>query len=143
MIDTNGFYTQKIFQSGRAQQLTASMEDYLEMICRLMQTEAAVRIKELSRLLHVKPSSASKMVNNLKAAGLVNFERYGEIIPTNQGWQLGDYLLRRHHIVHDFLCLLNGSENELEQTEKIEHFLNVSTVDNLSQLIDKMRAKRS
>ena len=139
MIDRNGFYTQRVFQSKLGKQLTASMEDYLEMICRLGQSEGKVRVKELSQLLHVKPSSASKMANNLKAAGLVSFERYGEIMLTEQGRSLGAYLLRRHQIVHEFLCLLNNSDNELEQTEKIEHFLNENTVDNLSQLIDKMR----
>lgn len=142
MIDINGFYTQRVFQSKPGKQLTASMEDYLEMICRLGQNEGKVRIKELSQLLHVKPSSASKMANNLKGAGLVSFERYGEIMLTEQGRSLGAYLLRRHQIVHEFLCLLNGNENELEQTEKIEHFLNENTVDNLSQLIAKMKRKK-
>ena len=143
MIEINGFYTQKVFQSKPDKQLTASMEDYLEMICRLLQNESTVRIKELSQLLHVKPSSASKMANNLKEAGLVSFERYGEIILTEQGRNVGDYLLRRHTIVHEFLCLLNGSENELEQTEKMEHFLNENTVDNLGQLIVKMRRDKN
>ena len=142
MIDINGFYTQRVFQSKPGKQLTASMEDYLEMICRLGQNEGKVRIKKLSQLLHVKPSSASKMANNLKEAGLVSFERYGEIMLTEEGRTLGDYLLRRHKIVHEFLCLLNGSENELEQTEKIEHFLNENTVDNLCQLIVKMRPEK-
>lgn len=117
------------------------MEDYLEMICRLMQTREIVRINELSRLLHVKPSSASKMVNNLKNVGLVSFERYGYVKPTPKGVHLGEYLLYRHKVVHEFLCFLNDSDNELEQAEKIEHFLNKGTVDNLRLLMERIQGK--
>ncbi|HBE14097.1 MAG TPA: DNA-binding protein, partial [Clostridiales bacterium] len=97
-------------------------EDYLEMICRLQKDQDVVRISELADKLHVKPSSASKMVSNLKFLGLVIFERYGYIKPTTQGKTIGAYLLYRHDVLNQFLCLINGSDNETEQVEKIEHY---------------------
>ena len=57
--DLNGFYTMKGYQLNETGTLTASMEDYLEMICRLAQKNGVVRINELAAELHVKPSSAS------------------------------------------------------------------------------------
>lgn len=135
----NKFYTLKGYQLIDDAYLTASMEDYLEMICRMMKTQDYVRIYELAQRLNVKPSSASKMVNNLKHRRLVTFEKYGYIKPTEKGKAIGEYLLYRHKVLNDFLCTINKSENEVEQVEKIEHFLNKKTIDNISKILDKIR----
>ena len=139
MADTDGFYTMKGYFLLSDGKLTTAMEDYLEMIARLRQKGEAIRVAELSARLHVKASSVTKMVQQLAQAGLVHAPKYGEISLTEQGAALGDYLLRRHRILHEFLCLLNGSENELEQAEKIEHFLNEQTVRNLERLLQRLR----
>ena len=139
MESSGGFYTLKGSSRNENEKLTSSMEDYLEMICRLLQGNEVVRISELAGSLHVKPPSASKMVNNLKDAGYIEFKKYGYIVVTEKGQEAGRYLLHRHKVLHDFLCLLNHSENELEQVEKIEHFIDKTTVDNLELLTEKMR----
>jgi Mn-dependent DtxR family transcriptional regulator len=113
------YYTLKGYELNQKDQLSTAMEDYLEMICRMLQKQDVVRVKELAASLHVKPSSASKMVNNLKEAGYVKFEKYGYIELTETGQSEGIYLLHRHEVLHQFLCLVNGSDNELEQVEKI------------------------
>jgi len=133
------FYTLKGYQINENTQITSSMEDYLEMICRLLKTQEVVRVTELAERLHVKPPSASKMVNNLKLSGLVTFERYGYIKLTSKGVAVGDYLLYRHDVLNDFLCLVNNSEDETEQVEKIEHFLSRGTVENIKKLMDAVR----
>ncbi len=56
MEKKEGFYTLKGYQNGEAHNMTASMEDYLEMICRLLLTEEVVRVNQLAHMLHVKPS---------------------------------------------------------------------------------------
>lgn len=119
--------------------VTSAMEDYLEMIIRLNEKHRGngVRITKLAEMLNVKPSSASKMAANLKEKGLISFEKYGIIAPTSEGIALGSYLLWRHEVVNSFLCWLNGSENELEQAEKIEHFLDCRTVKSLEALLKK------
>ncbi len=129
------FYTLKGYQLNDHTQITSSMEDYLEMICRLQKDQDVVRISELADKLHVKPSSASKMVSNLKFLGLVTFERYGYIKPTTQGKTIGAYLLYRHDVLNQFLCLINGSDNETEQVEKIEHYLNKKTIKNIEKIL--------
>ncbi|HBL84441.1 MAG: DNA-binding protein [Clostridiales bacterium GWF2_38_85] len=138
MNNNSDFYTLKGYQLNDNSQITTSMEDYLEMISRMMETRDYVRITEIARKLHVKPSSASKMVNNLKYAGLVIFERYGYIKPTAEGMAVGEYLLYRHDVLNKLLCIINHSENETEQVEKIEHFLNKPTIDNIKKFIDRV-----
>ena len=139
MNDGRGFYTQKGYQLNETNNLTASMEDYLEMICRLLKDRDVVRINEIAEKLHVKPSSASKMVSNLKMAGYIDFKKYGYVVLTKKGVELGEYLLYRHDVIHDFLCKLNNTDNELNQVEKIEHFLNESTIKNLEKLTKNLR----
>lgn len=138
MDDRNDFYTQKGYELHSTDDLTASMEDYLEMICRMLKEQDVVRIQALSEKLHVKPSSASKMVNSLKERGYISFQKYGYLTATPKGIEIGEYLLYRHDILHQFLCVLNHSENELEQVEKIEHFMNRETIANLQLLLENL-----
>lgn len=133
-----GFYTQKGYQMRSHQQITGAMEDYLEMICRQAKAEGYVRINFLANLLNVRPSSASKMVYQLRDLGLVSFEKYGLIEPTAPGWTLGNYLLYRHDVLHRFFCLVNRSADELEQVEQVEHYVNEKTVHNLEHLLERL-----
>ena len=136
MENGSGFYTLKGYSLNENEKLTSSMEDYLEMICRILQKNEVVRIRELAENLHVKPSSA-----NLKEAGYIEFKKYGYIAITQKGLETGNYLLHRHRVLHDFLCLLNHTKDELEQVEKIEHFINKITIDNLERLTEWMRSQ--
>ena len=122
MSEPEGYYTMKGFQRQRRDSVTAAMEDYLEMICRVCREKGEARVNMLGLVLHVKPSSVSRMARSLQEAGWISFARYGRIEPTEKGWELGGYLLHRHQVIYDFLCVLNGNENQLEQTERIEHF---------------------
>jgi DtxR family Mn-dependent transcriptional regulator len=143
MENNSDFYTFKGYQLHDNAQITSSMEDYLEMICRMLKKQDVVRINELAQKLHVRPSSASKMVSNLKFSGLVVFERYGYIRLTAKGCAAGEYLLYRHDVLNEFLCLTNNSENETEQAEKIEHFLNEKTIRNIEKIIKLIKSMKS
>lgn len=131
----------KGYQINEAAELTPAMEDYLEMICRLMEDCSVVRLGELAEGLHVKPSSASKMIRLLSETGYINAEKYGYILLTEKGRQAGNYLLYRHDVLQRFLCILNHSESELEQVEKIEHFFDKRTVENLDKLTAMLKKK--
>lgn len=135
MNNDSKFYTFKGYQLNNDVQVTSSMEDYLEMICRMLKKQKVVRINELAEMLHVKPSSASKMVSNLKNAELVCFEKYGYVNLTDKGEKVGEYLLYRHNVLNKFLCLINQSSDETEQVEKIEHFLDEKTIKNIEKLL--------
>ena len=139
MNQNDGFYTMKGYRLQSDSKMTSAMEDYLEMITRLSGQGGSVRVSELSRMLHVKASSATKMVQQLVQEGFVLAERYGDIALTERGRAMGNYLLYRHDVIHRFLCLLNHSGDELEQAEKIEHFLTCETVKNLDLLSQKIQ----
>lgn len=129
-MEHSDYYTLKGYAAAESGGITFAMEDYLEMIYRLSDN-GPVRIKGLSEHLNVTPSSASKMADNLRGAGLIVFERYGFIELTDAGRQLGAFLVRRHTTVERLLCFINKSKRELEETEKIEHYLSPRTVKNI------------
>ncbi|WP_333645849.1 metal-dependent transcriptional regulator [Lacrimispora sp.] len=137
MSNPHNFYTLKGYSLLENTRITSSMEDYLEMICRLHKDGQTVRIKELAECLNVKPSSASKMTGNLRKQGLVRFEKYGTVSLTEPGLQLGEYLLFRHDVLHRFFCYINQNSDELEQVEKVEHFIAPETVYNIQKWLNK------
>lgn len=136
MDKINGFYTLKGYALKDSASITYAMEDYLEMIYRLYINNEIIRIKNLSAIIHVKPSSASKMADILKNENLIIFEKYGKITLTEEGKNLGEYLLLRHNILHKFLCYINNSTDELIQVEKIEHYINKETIINIQKWLE-------
>ena len=134
MSDSN-FYTLKGYQIKNNSIITNSMEDYVEMIYRY--NNDFISVKKLSYLLNIKPSSASKMCSKLKELNLINFEKYGEISLTNNGKKLGEKLLIRHEILEKFLKYINKDNFKLEQVEKIEHFIDDITLENINKFLQK------
>ena len=142
MSEEFAYRTLKGYQLAEKEQMTPAMEDYLEMICRVLRDKDSVRIHELSELLNVKASSASKMASHLDDIGYVKAEKYGSIALTDEGRAAGNYLIFRHNVIHRFLCCLNSTENELCETEKIEHFISRKTVENLSVLTRRLTEEK-
>lgn len=134
-----GFYTLKGYTLLEHGLITSSMEDYLEMICRMSHHSGVVRISALAQALHVKPPSASKMAGNLRARELIEFPKYGYITLTELGKSLGEYLVRRHETVGRLLCMINNTQSELEEVEKIEHFLSPRTVMNIEAFLERQK----
>ncbi len=129
--------------SAKDSQLTPSMEDYLEMIYRILRTEKVVRIHKLAENLNVKASSASKMVAGLTNLGYLYYEKYGYVCLSDDGIEMGEYLLKRHSVLNRLLCYINKSDDELEQVEKIEHFFNRKTVENINVLLNQLEGNSS
>lgn len=139
-----GFRTFRGYQliNRRGGRLSPAMEDYLEMIYRLCSMNRYTRVGKLSEILHVKPSSASKMIFKLAEAGYIRYDRYEIVQLTERGTKTGDYLLQRHNIVDDFLKLI-GSRDSLEETELVEHSLGPFTVGRLRALLEFFKTDAS
>jgi Mn-dependent DtxR family transcriptional regulator len=138
MSGENGreFHTVRGYELLRQQKdrLTPAMEDYLEMVYRLCELSQYTRIGKLSEALHVRPSSASKMILKLSEKGFVDYDRYEIILPTEKGKNAGAYLLHRHQTIERLLHLI-GSNELLKETELIEHVLSPGTVLRINTLL--------
>lgn len=114
--------------------LTSAMEDYLEMIYRNSLVEGYMRINTLSELLNVQAPSATKMVQRLTSLGLLYYKKYGIIFLTENGREIGKFLLKRHSVVESFLRHLGVLENILLETELIEHNITAVTLEKIDFL---------
>lgn len=127
-MNENDFYTFTEYMKKENHYLTASMEDYLEMIYRLSLGTGFTRIHDLSVTLNVQPPSATKMVQKLAQLNLLKYEKYGVLVLKDSGKKLGELLLNRHNIIESFLEILGIPESDiLNQTEQIEHTISAKT----------------
>jgi len=136
-MESEEFHTVRGYQllEQNKELITPAMEDYLEMIYRYSINDGYMRINKLSRLLNVRAPSTSKMVQKLGSLGLLKYEKYGIIVLSDKGREIGKLLFERHHIIENFLRIIGCEEDHiLIQTELIEHYLNADTVKNLKAL---------
>jgi Mn-dependent DtxR family transcriptional regulator len=130
MEESEKFHTVRGYQiiEQNKKLLTPAMEDYLEMIYRNSLVEGYMRVNTLSELLNVQAPSATKMVQKLTALGLLDYKRYGIILMTGIGREIGRFLLERHKILEVFLRNLGVSDSVLIETELIEHNITADTL---------------
>ena len=142
-MSQNDFHTFSGYMKKDEHLLSASMEDYLEMIYRLSKDTGFTRINELSTDLNVHPPSATRMVQKLGIMNLLQYERYGVIILKNEGKRMGESLLKRHNLIESFFRLMGVKEEEiLSETEKVEHTLSSETVRCFENAIEFMSSNQ-
>jgi len=134
----DNFYTARGYQilAQSNNELSASLEDYMEMIYRSIKDYGHTRVNEIANHLHVKPSSVSKMLSKLVALKYISYEKYGVITLTKDGEELGKYLLWRHNTITRFFEMLLGEGNSQAflEAELAEHILSFETVTKLEWL---------
>jgi len=133
----NEFYTVRGYELKNSEKkITPAMEDYLEMIYRNSLENNYIRTNQLAKLLNVKNSSVSKMLQKLSGLGLLNHEKYSIVTLTEKGKKIGAFLLKRHSTIEIFLKLLGCKQNILIQTELMEHIIDEETVERIQTLIN-------
>lgn len=130
------FFTFREYMRKEGENLSASAEDYLEMIYRLCKENGFTRVNDLAEALNVQPPSVTKMIQKLSDMDLLKYERYGVIMLKERGKALGCTLLDRHNCVEKFLKLLDINDGLLEGTEKIEHTINGDILIGLNRLLN-------
>lgn len=135
-MDNKEYRTFSEYMKNNETLLTASMEDYLEMIYRLSFKTGFTRINELSEALNVHPPSATRMVQRLGNLNLLKYEKYGVILLKDDGKFLGSLLLKRHNTIESFLRIMGIPEDILlKETEKIEHTISEYTAECFEKFI--------
>ncbi len=129
------FFTFREYMRKEGETLSASAEDYMEMIYRLSRENGFTRVNDLADALNVQPPSVTKMIQKLSEMDLIKYEKYGVIMLKDRGVAIGHGLLDRHNSVEGFLKLLNIHEGLLEGTEKIEHTINGEILLGINRLI--------
>jgi DtxR family Mn-dependent transcriptional regulator len=115
--------------------LSASMEDYLEVIFHLVQENQVARVKDIAPRLQVHKSSVTAALRTLADRQLINYTPYGFITLTSAGQTLAKDIVRRHEALREFFVkVLNIDAKIAEETAcRMEHEMPQVVVDRLIQ----------
>lgn len=106
------------------EKVSMSHEDYLEAIVMLggSQTQS-VRSVDIATKMGVSKASVSKAVTSLKNSGMLEQPYYGDITLTEDGYNYGCAVLKRHEMLTRFLTEKVGLTEEVAEEEacQMEH----------------------
>ena len=83
--------------------ISASQEDYLLIILRLVQAGRVARSKEIADAAGVTPSSVTTALRQLAAGGYIHYDPYSYVTLTEAGSQLASDLEQRQALLLEFL----------------------------------------
>jgi len=118
--------------------LSESLEDYLETILFLEQTNKVARVKDIANKMGVLQGSVTGALKTLAEKGLINYEPYSFITLTRKGAGIAKEIARRHEVIKDFLqCVLLLPPNKAEENAcRMEHAMDKAVIDRLVQFIE-------
>ncbi|HUW19705.1 MAG TPA: metal-dependent transcriptional regulator [Sedimentisphaerales bacterium] len=118
--------------------LSASLEDYLEAIYNLAAESKVARSKDIAKLLSVAKPSVTGALQILRKKGLANYEAYGFVTLTGAGRAAAAEIARKHEILKSFLTDVLGIEPGLAQRAacKAEHTLGPKVISRLLGFIE-------
>src|SRR3954466_8146716 len=109
---------------------SAAMEDYLERILELINTKGYARVVDIAQGLKISQASVTNMVQRLDAEGLLKYEKYRGLVLTTAGETLARNIMRRHHLLSDFLRMLGVDESVIyRDVEGMEHHISPQTLN--------------
>jgi len=117
---------------------SASIEEYLETIFRLLQNKKGyAKTGELAEVLGVKPASVTQMMQKLAAKNYLKYEKSRGVRLTRKGRKLALDVLRRHRIAERLLVDLLGVswEEAHEVACEWEHML---TAELCNRVLDRI-----
>ena len=115
------------------EELSASLEDYLEAIYHLVRENRVARVKGIAKRLGVHKSSVTGALHVLAERDLVNHARYGVVTLTAAGEALARGVVRRHDAMRDFFVDILGVEKSVAEGSacKIEHTVHPDIIERL------------
>lgn len=107
----------------KTQQLSASLEDYIEAIYHIIAEKQVARGKDISARLSVSGASVTEALRSLSKKGLINYAPYEVITLTDEGRATAEDVVRRHNALKKFFVeVLAIDDDTAEQGAcKIEH----------------------
>ncbi|MFV0439935.1 MAG: metal-dependent transcriptional regulator [Lachnospirales bacterium] len=117
--------------------VSASLEDYLEVILDLSTESPKVRVTDLANKLNVSKPSVNKAVSILKEQGFIEHEKYGTLQLTDSGKKIAEDVRERHDILKYFLVEVLKVEEDVAEDEacKMEHGLSQETIRKLKNFL--------
>jgi DtxR family Mn-dependent transcriptional regulator len=120
------------------EQLSASLEDYLEAIFWIASSKGAARTKDIAKRLDVRAASVTGALQVLARKKYVNYAPYEVITLTSEGLDEAKKIVRRHETLRDFFVSVLGIKEKTadEGACKLEHNIPKPIVDRLIEFME-------
>lgn len=124
----------------RNKKVSASLENYLEVIFNLTEEFTVARSKDIAEGLAVSKASVTGALKLLKKKGLVNYEPYGYITLTPSGAKIAAEVDRKHRVIESFFVeiLDVDAETARDAACRAEHVLGTDVVSKLTHFVEYM-----
>ncbi|NLI32771.1 MAG: metal-dependent transcriptional regulator [Deltaproteobacteria bacterium] len=121
--------------------LSASLEDYLEVIFHLEKSNRVARAKDIADQMNVQRASVTGALKALAGKGLINYSPYSFITLTPSGRVIAEDIIHRHETLKQFFIIaLQLPPEEAEANAcRMEHSINPNAVDRLVSLLEFMK----
>ncbi|MDY6856037.1 MAG: metal-dependent transcriptional regulator [Thermodesulfobacteriota bacterium] len=118
--------------------LTATMEDYLELIYTLGKSGKVVRVRDIAREMNVRMPSVTSMLNKLSSRDLIIHEKYEYVELTKEGAGIAQEINLQHQIIFNFLTNILGIDSKTADQDacKMEHAVSQITFKRLVDFMD-------
>ena len=121
---------------------SSAVEDYLERILDLINTKGYARVADIAQGLKISQASVTNMVQRLDAEGLLKYEKYRGLVLTTAGETLARNIMRRHHLLTDFLRMLGVDESVIyRDVEGMEHHISPQTLHAIEALVEELKSQ--
>ncbi len=127
-----------ISNRGRKEELSETMEDYIEVIKILEREHRSVRVKHIAEKMRVKMPSVTSALTVLKNKDLVKYEKYDYIELTEKGEKVANSLLKRHEAIKRFLMDVLNVDIRVAEKDAcgMEHHVSKQTVDHILKFLE-------
>lgn len=116
--------------------LSPSLEDYLEEIYRFSLKNDVVRVSDIAACLDVTMPSVNNATRKLSSENYLIYKKYRELVLTDKGRKLGQFLVERNSILQKFLRVINSGCDIKAEAEAMEHYLSMPTLWAIESLVD-------
>ncbi len=115
------------------QDVTASLEDYLEAILRLGEEKGRARVVDIARTLGVGKPSVTAALKTLAEKKLVNYTPYRAATLTPPGREVAGSVRKKHVELQAFLTGILGMDDTVAEEEacRLEHAVSEELMDRL------------
>lgn len=105
------------------QQLSASLEDYIETIYHIVEEKQVARAKNIADEIGVSRASVTEALRALSSRGLINYTPYEVITMTEKGRKVAEDVIFRHNTLKNFFIDILAIDEETAEDGacKIEH----------------------
>jgi DtxR family Mn-dependent transcriptional regulator len=119
-------------------ELSESLENYLEVILELEKTQKVARAKDIADRLKIQRGSVTSGLKALSEKGLIHYAPYSFVTLTAKGKRAAKDVAGRHATLRDFLVrvLQIPSETAEETACRMEHAIDPHTFDRLVCFLD-------